>query len=79
MRAYHLCQDEFGLAFIVREEDDSSLTVVHHADKWTTAEHDAERMAERDGVELFRDANPSLTVPKWPEDYSEPAPRKAKV
>lgn len=76
--SYHLCQDDFGLWFIVAEHDDGELAVVHHADQVGFARGDAERLAARDGAGLVVE-EPHVHEPLPAEEYVPPKPRRARA
>lgn len=74
----HLCQDDFGFWFITRERLSGRLEVIHHADQRDRALLDAERIAERDGLELLVE-EPRPGVRPQPVGYRPPEPRRVRA
>lgn len=75
MRA-HVCQDEYGMWFVVLEDAEGGLTVLAHA----TSQEQAEYEARADADEVVVDSEPWKDFPEGglAPGYTKPEPRVAR-
>lgn len=76
--AYHLCQDKYGLWFIVSENAQGVLKVEQHGDRLDPAMSDAKRLRNRDNAQLITEEASRPEPPDSPAGYREPQPRRTR-